>query len=43
MNEGGECLKGMAFETSWSLNDGKDLYWKELMRSDTCVVLGVSQ
>ena len=29
MNKGGECVKGMAFETSWSLNDGEDLYWKE--------------
>ena len=29
MNEGGECVKGMAFETSSSLNDGEDLCWKE--------------
>ena len=29
MNKGGECVKGMAFETSWSLNDGEDLCWKE--------------
>ena len=29
MNKGGECVKGMAFETSWSLNDGEDLYWKK--------------
>ena len=29
MNKGGECVKGMAFETSWSLNDGDDLCWKE--------------
>ena len=29
MNKGGECMKGMAFETSWSLNDDKDLCWKE--------------
>ena len=29
MNEGGECVRGMAFEASWSLNDGEDLCWKE--------------
>ena len=29
MNKGGECVKGMAFETSWSLHDGWDLCWKE--------------
>ena len=29
MNKGGESVKGMAFETSWSLNDGEDLCWKE--------------
>ena len=29
MNKGGECVKGMAFEASWSLNDGEDLCWKE--------------
>ena len=29
MNKGGECVKGMAFETSWSLNDGEDLCWKK--------------
>ena len=29
MNKGGEFVKGMAFETSWSLNDGEDLCWKE--------------
>ena len=29
MNKIGECVKGMAFETSWSLNDGEDLCWKE--------------
>ena len=29
MNKGGECVKGMAFETSWSLNDGEDLCWKD--------------
>ena len=29
MNKGGECVKGMTFETSWSLNDGEDLCWKE--------------
>ena len=29
MNKGGECVKGMAFETSWSLNDGEDLSWKK--------------
>ena len=29
MNKSGECVKGMAFETSWSLNDGEDLCWKE--------------
>ena len=29
MNESAECVKGMAFETSWSLNDGEDLCWKE--------------
>ena len=29
MNKGGECVKGMAFESSWSLNDGEDLCWKE--------------
>ena len=29
MNKGGERVKGMAFETSWSLNDGEDLCWKE--------------
>ena len=29
MNKGGKCVKGMAFETSWSLNDGEDLCWKE--------------
>ena len=34
MNEGGECVKGMAFETSWSLNDGE---------ADRCVVWGVSK
>ena len=25
MNKSGECVKGMAFEISWSLNDGEDL------------------
>ena len=29
MIKSGECVKGVAFETSWSLNDGKDLWWKE--------------
>ena len=29
MNKSGECVKGMAFETSWSLNDGEELCWKE--------------
>ena len=29
MNKSGECVKGMAFETSWSLNGGEDLCWKE--------------
>ena len=29
MNKGGECAKGMAFETSLLLNDGEDLCWKE--------------
>ena len=29
MNKSGECVKGMEFETSWSLNDGEDLCWKE--------------
>ena len=29
MSKSGECVKGMAFETSWSLNDGEDLCWKE--------------
>ena len=29
MNKSGECVKGMAFKTSWSLNDGEDLCWKE--------------
>ena len=29
MYKSGECVKGMAFETSWSLNDGEDLCWKE--------------
>ena len=29
MNKGGECVKGMAFETSWSLNGGEDLCWKK--------------
>ena len=24
MNKSGECVKGMAFECSWSLNDGED-------------------
>ena len=28
-NEGAECVKGMAFETSWSLNGGQDLCWKK--------------
>ena len=36
-------MKDMAFETSWSLNDGEDLCWKELMISDPCVVWGVSK
>ena len=43
MNKGGECVKGMAFEASWSFNDGEDLCWKELMISDPCVVWGVSK
>ena len=29
MNKGGECVKGMAFETSWLLHDGEYLCWKE--------------
>ena len=29
MNEGGECVKGMAFETSWLLNDREDLCWRD--------------
>ena len=29
MNKGGECVKSMEFETSWSLHDGGDLCWKE--------------
>ena len=29
MNESGECVKGVPFETSWSLNGGEDLWWKE--------------
>ena len=29
MNKSGECVKAMAFETLWSLNDGEDLCWKE--------------
>ena len=43
MNKGGECVKGMAFEASWSLHYGKDLCWKELMRSDPFVVWGRSK
>ena len=29
MNKGGECVKGIPFESSWSLNDGEDFCWKE--------------
>lgn len=29
MNKAGECVKGMVFETLWSLNDGEDMCWKE--------------
>ena len=29
MKKGGECVRGMAFETSWSFNDGEDLCWKK--------------
>ena len=29
VNKSAECVKGMAFKTSWSLNDGEDLCWKE--------------
>ena len=29
MNKSGECVKGVPFETSWSLNGGDDLWWKE--------------
>ena len=43
MNKGGECVKGMAFEASWSFNNGEDLCWKESMISDPCVVWGVSK
>ena len=29
MNKSGECVNGMGFETSWSLNDGEDFCWKK--------------
>ena len=29
MNKSGECVKGVLFETSWLLNGGEDLWWKE--------------